>query len=210
MRRLTRMRLLTMLAGAVCAGLAATWAVGEVLDQRQVARRDAQEVERMPQKMKTVCVGRFLFDMPNEAVIDLTGARIGGFDISVFDETLDEFQKRVAEREAQIRAKPHQQGGADNLESARDVRTDSGYVGKIFVHSRAVTEGTRGNGLVLERYRYESIAVEALVHADGISIDLSADDYFPERTCAPHSRHGLNGNEHPLDGCRCAAPSLHS
>ena len=173
MKSWLRSRLAKMLAGALCAGLAATWAVGNVLDKREVGRRDQHEVARMTEKMKTVCVGRFLIDMPEDAQIELTQARIDGFDISAFDETEEEFKKRVVDREAQIRAKPDWRGGDKNLESARDVETDSGLVGKIFVHSRVVDEGTKGDGMGgVERYRYEGISTEALMHGHGISIDL--------------------------------------
>ena len=173
MKSWLRSRLARMLAGALCAGLAATWAAGNVLDKREEDRRDEYEVARMTDKMKTVCVGRFLIDMPEEAQVELRGANIDGFDIAAFDETEDEFQKRVADREAQLRTKQDWRGGNKNLESARDVNTDNGLVGKIFIHSRTVEEGTRGNGLGgVERYRDEGISTEALVHGNGISIDL--------------------------------------
>lgn len=163
-----------MLAGALCAGLVATWAVGKVLDKREESRRDQHEVARMTDKMKTVCVGRFLIDVPEEAEIELRQARIDGFDIASFNETEKEFQKRVADREAQVKAKPDYLGGNKNMESAREVKTDSGLFGKIFIHSRKVQEGTQGNGLGgVERYRHEGITTEALVHGDGVSIDLS-------------------------------------
>ncbi len=166
-----------MLAGALCAGLVATWAVGKVLDRRDEDRRDQREVARMTDKMKTVCVGRFLIDVPEEAQIELRQARIDSFDISAFDETAEEFQKRLADRETQIRAMPDRLGGNKNLETARDVKTSSGLFGKIFMHSRTVDEGTRGNGLGgVERYRHEGISTEALVHGNGISIDLSFDN----------------------------------
>jgi hypothetical protein len=48
------------------------------------------------------------------------------------------------------------------------------------MHGRTVTEGTAANGLELERYRYEGIAIEALVHGNGVSIDLVANDYDPD------------------------------
>lgn len=128
----------------------------------------------MTDKMKTVCVGRFLIDVPEEAEIELRQARIDGFDIASFNETEEEFQERVTDREAQIKAKPDYLGGNKNMESAREVKTDSGLFGKIFIHSRKVQEGTQGNGLGgVERYRHEGITTEALVHGDGVSIDLS-------------------------------------
>jgi hypothetical protein len=54
-------------------------------------------------------------------------------------------------------------------------------VGKIFIHGRNVTEGSAAKGLELERYHYEGIALEAHLHANGISIDVTADDYDPDR-----------------------------
>lgn len=59
----------------------------------------------------------------------------------------------------------------------REVKTDSGLTGKIFMYSRTVDKGTRGNGQGgVERYRHEGIAMEALVHGHGISIMLSFDN----------------------------------
>lgn len=174
MKSWLRSRLARMLAGVLCAGLAATWAVGKVLDRREEDRRVQHEVARMTDKMKTVCVGRFLIDMPEEAQVEFRQGRIDGFDISAFNETDEEFQRRVADREAQLRAMPDYLGGNKNLESTRDVNTDRGLVGKIFIHSRTVAEGTQGNGLGgVERYRDEGITTEALVHGNGMSIDLS-------------------------------------
>lgn len=174
MKRWVPTRLAIMLAGILCAGLAATWAVGEVLDKHETVRRDKYEVARMTQQMKTECVGRFLIDMPEEAQVEFGQARIDGINIATFDETLDEFRKRLAERESQIQAMPDRLGGNKNLERARAVKTTSGLEGKIFVHSRTITEGTQGNELEVERYRYEGVTVEALVHGNGVSIDLSS------------------------------------
>jgi hypothetical protein len=139
--------------------------------------QDAQAVAAMIAKMKTVCVGRFLIDMPEDAQIALRSASIDSFNIAVFGELAEEFQGRLNEREAQIRAKSDWLGGNKNLEAARDVKTDSGLIGRIFMHSRMVEEGTRGDGLGgIERYRHEGISTEALVHGHGISIDLSFED----------------------------------
>ncbi|WP_159696812.1 T6SS immunity protein Tli4 family protein [Massilia sp. 9I] len=135
----------------------------------------------MTDKMKTVCVGRFLIDVPERAEIELAQARIDGFDIATFNETEEDFQKRVADRESQIKAKPDWRGGDKNLESAREITTDSGLAGKIFIHSRTVEEGTQGNGLGgVERYRDEGVTTEALVHGHGISIDLFFEDRNPD------------------------------
>ena len=170
----------TKLLGAVAfAAVAANVILGQVR-QAEVERRDQAGVARMTQKMKTVCIGRFLIDMPDETRLELRGPRIDGFDISSFDESETDFQVRLAQREAQLRATPDRLGGYRNLESVREVKTDNGVVGKIFVHGYTVREGTQANGLELERYRDEGIAIEAMVHGDGMSFALAAKDYNPE------------------------------
>jgi hypothetical protein len=172
-------RLTKLVAAAAFGAVTATWAVGQ-LRERDVARRDQQEVGRMTKEMKTVCIGRFLIDVPEEARLELTKPRIDGFDISSFDEPEADFRARLDQREAQLRATPDRLGGNSNLESVRDVKTDNGVVGKIFLHSRKVSEGTRMRGLELERYRDEGIVIEALVHGQGMSFDISASNYDPD------------------------------
>jgi len=159
-----RNRLAKLLAGIAVAGLAGTWAVGAV--------RDKSEVARMTEKMKTVCVGRFLVDMPEEAHVELIRPRIDGFDINSFEESPDTFQARLKAREEQLRLIPDRLGGNKNLEMTKEIKTEAGVTGKIFVHSRTVREGTRARGLELEHYRYEGVDLEGLVHADGLSFDI--------------------------------------
>jgi hypothetical protein len=171
MSRYFRSKSVRVLA-AILAALAGAWAVGDV--------RDSNEVAKMTEKMKTVCVGRMLIDLPEVAQVMLYGARIHGFDIETFTETPEAFSVRVAAKEAEIRTKPDRLGGNNNLESVRDVKTDSGLAGKIFVHGRNVTEGDAYNATGEEHYRYEGVALEAHLHGNGISIDLSNDDYDPD------------------------------
>ncbi len=135
----------------------------------------------MIESMRTVCIGRFLLDVPTEAELDLIGPQIDGFDISTFDESTEEFRQRIAQREAELRAKPDRLGGNSNLEVAKRVRTDAGFVGKIFVHNRKVTEYTSTDGYSLERSRSEGVAVEALMHGSGISVDVTIDYYDPDQ-----------------------------
>ena len=181
MKRWLQHGLAKLLAGIAIAGLTGTWAIGEVREKREAERRDKLEVARMTKKMTTVCMGRFLVDMPDEARLELARPRIHGFNISSFDEPEADFKVRLGQREARLRSAPDQFGGNKNLELVREVKTESGVVGKIFVHGRIVTEGTQANGLELERYRDESVAVEALVHGQGMSFDLSADHYDPDK-----------------------------
>jgi hypothetical protein len=150
-----------------------TWAVAAAWDRYEVAK--------MTEKMKTVCVGRMLIDLPEEARPHLSGASVDGFDIDSFVESPAAFAARVAAREAEIRAKPDRLGGHKNMESVREVRA-GGLVGKIFAHSRNVSEGTEGYSVeTFRHYRYEGIDLEAHMHGAGISIDVSAKDYDPDR-----------------------------
>lgn len=172
MKRYFRSGWFKVLAVLVTA-LAGTWAVGAV--------RDKYEVAKMTEKMKTVCVGRMLIDLPEEARVELYTAWLDGFYIGTVEESADAFARRLAAREEEIQATPDRLGGNKNMESVREVKTDSGLSGKIFVHSRYVTEGTRARGLDLERYRYEGFALEGHVHGDGISFDITAKKYDPAR-----------------------------
>jgi hypothetical protein len=158
---------------AVVAALAATWATG--------AAWDTYKVMKMTGKMKTVCVGRMLIDLPKDARVELYGQWIEGFDIDAFAESEEAFTKRVAAREAELRAKPDRLGGNKNMEAVTEVRTDGGLVGRMFVHSRNVTEGTEGYSLeTLRRFHYEGVDLEAHLHGNGLSIDVTAKDYDPD------------------------------
>jgi hypothetical protein len=180
-KRWLRNGLAKLLAVMVIVGVTGAWAIGEVREKREMVQRDKDEVARMTQQMKTVCIGRFLVDLPEETQLELTRPRIHGFDISSFDEPEADFRVRLAQREARLRTTPDRLGGNKNLESVTEVRTPNGVVGKIFVHGRTVREGTRLRGLEQERYRFEGVAVEALVHGQGMSFDLSADNYDPDK-----------------------------
>ena len=103
------------------------------------------------------------------------------FDVFVVNETRDSFDRNLAEREKEIKAHLDRFGGDRNLESVEEVEGQQGLVGKLFVHSRKVTEGSRARELELERYRDEGIATEAWMHTSGASFILSADYYDPDQ-----------------------------
>lgn len=172
MKRYLQSRRLRVLAVVVVA-LASAWAVGAV--------RDTYKVGKMTDKMKTMCVGRMLIDLPQEARVEVYGGWIDGFDINASEESDGAFRARVAAREAEIRATPDRLGGNKNLESVREVKTDSGLTGKMFVHGRYVHESTANKGTDgIEHFRYEGVALDAYVHGHGISIDVTAKEYMPE------------------------------
>lgn len=172
------------LAGALVAvsisGSTLAWFAGDDNKHRSLTSKDQQDVARITANMKPTCVGRFVIDLPAEAETELTAANVDGLSIVTGMESLPEFQKRLADREAEFRAIPDRSGGDRNLETVTAVSTANGLIGKIFVHRRVVNEGTQANGLEIERYRYEGVAVDALVHGNGVSIELAADGYDPE------------------------------
>jgi hypothetical protein len=122
-----------------------------------------------------------LIDLPEEAQAELYGARISAFNIDAFAEGPEAFEKRVAELETEIRNKADRLGGKNNMETVRNIETDTGLRGKIFVHGREVTEGNASDGFTVEHFRYEGVAMEAHVYGKGISIDVTTDFYDPDR-----------------------------
>jgi hypothetical protein len=144
------------------------------------AARDKYEVAKMTETMKTVCVGRFLIDLPEKAEHSMRGAWIDGFDVWAFDESDAEFETRVKAREAKIRATPDYLGRDKNMEQVKEIRTANGLVGKVFVFGRHITDGDAGYGEDREHYHYENVAVAGYVHLNGFSVNLTAKLYDPD------------------------------
>jgi hypothetical protein len=87
----TKLALLVLLA---CAGArAASHVHGD---------RSRSKVASSTQRMKPVCVGRLLADVPAEAVVSLAHEMIGGFEIETEEETEADFRARMSKREAAI------------------------------------------------------------------------------------------------------------
>lgn len=125
----------------------------------------------MTEKMKTVCVGRYLVDVPARAEIALSGGVLDGFKIETVEESEEAFRGRIAAREADIRARPAE--SETNTEAgiitARDLRV-AGMVGRTFIYGRSrgyLMEGDR-------RIDLESVSVESHVHMSGVSFTLGA------------------------------------
>jgi hypothetical protein len=131
--------------------------------------RDRSEVAKMTEQMKTVCIGRFLIDIPAQAEITVSRERMAGFEIQTVEEDDAAFQKRVAEREVDIDSRGREQDHDGGIVEARDLRVPN-MVGRVFIYGRSrgyVMEGDR-------RVDMESVAVEAHGHMNGLSFSLSA------------------------------------
>lgn len=154
-------KLIVLLAALACA---ATWAASEV---RSV--RDRSEVAKMTEKMKTVCVGRFLIDVPSHAEVILSRERVAGFEIETVEESEASFRERVAAREVDIEANGPNPSGNGGMVAARDLRIP-GMVGRVLVYG--LTRGYLMEGE--QRVDLQSVSVEAHAHMGGVSFSLSA------------------------------------
>jgi hypothetical protein len=133
--------------------------------------RDRSEVAKMTEKTKTVCVGRYLVDVPVQAEVGLSGSMLDGFEIATVEESEAEFRERVAARETEIEAHRADADGdfEGGMVEARDLRI-AGMVGRTFIYGRSrgyLMDGER-------RVNLESVTVEAHAHINGVSFSLSA------------------------------------
>jgi hypothetical protein len=161
MRKRGWRELIVLLAALACAG---SWAASQV---RSI--RDRSEVAQMTEKMRTVCVGRYLVDVPAQAEVSFSGAVLDGFAVDTIEETEAEFRERVAAREAEIAARPPANNGTGGMVEARDLRIP-GIAGRTFIFGR-------NRGYWFEdgrRVDDEWVAVEVHAHTEGLSISLSA------------------------------------
>lgn len=123
----------------------------------------------MTENMKTVCVGRYLVDVPEQAEITLSRERVAGFEIDTVEEDEATFRARVAAREAELGARGSANGQAGGMVDARDLRI-SDMIGRTLIYGRNrgyLMEGDR-------RIEDEFVSVEAYAHTRGVSFALSA------------------------------------
>lgn len=131
--------------------------------------QDKQKVAKMTDKMKTVCVGRFLIDLPVEAQVDIQSGFVGGFDIESSDgETEEEFDTRLNELESQVTVGSHEEAPprleTSNVFAVDDVR------GKVVVYDRQRGQTMEGSRLV----EIEDVSVTGIVRIQGTSVTAHA------------------------------------
>lgn len=140
--------------------------------------RDRKEVARLTGHSKTVCVGRFLIDLPAEAEVVLGRAFIGGFDIAAVPENEAQFRHRIRMREGEIRQTALNELGTENLEARRDL-AGPGLEGAAFVYGRWGTSWVEKDRQV----QVQAVAIEGHVHhaAGQVSFKLSGRNHDPAR-----------------------------
>jgi hypothetical protein len=131
---------------------------------------DRTEVAKMTEQMKTVCVGRYLVDVPAQAEVSLSNERVAGFEIKMVQESTAAFHDRIAAREADIASRGQATDGTGGLVEARDLRVP-GMVGRTFIYGLDRGYLMKGD----RRIDNEFMSVEAHAHIEGISFSLSAE-----------------------------------
>jgi hypothetical protein len=141
------------------------------------SRQDRTKVAKMTERMKTVCVGRFLIDLPQEAEVSLGRAFLDGFDITTVAESETAFTERVRVREAEIGSQPNEQG-KKSLELAKELNYGD-VRGKLLVFGRWSTSWNESG----KRKRVEAVALSGFAHhkEKAVSFDFSAKNYDPRR-----------------------------
>lgn len=126
MRRLLQKGLVGILVGLAIGVLATAFDAH--------SRKDEAADLSKYKKTKTVCVGRFLIDLPVDAEVAIRGGFIGGFDISTVHETTEQFKTRANSIEGEIRALRNEQG-RPSLEWHKSL-THGPAEGKVMVFNR--------------------------------------------------------------------------
>jgi hypothetical protein len=120
-------------------------------------------------KMKTICVGRILIDVPERARVSYRGARLSGWEISSWLETEEKFLERISGEEIKLKSQKNEKGGV-SLEQVREIH--SGYAhGRIFVSNR----------LWLEMFPFgvkeesQAISIRAILRSHDVTFSLFAE-----------------------------------
>lgn len=124
----------------------------------------------MTEKMKTVCIGRYLVDVPAQTEVSLSRERMAGFEVDVVEEDEAAFHERIGAREAEIAANGAKADstGPGGMIEARDLRIP-GMVGRSLVFGRTRAYGIKDG----QRVDDEWVSVEAHAHVNDVSVSLS-------------------------------------
>lgn len=132
--------------------------------------QDKQKVAKMTDKMKTVCVGRFLIDLPVDATVHIGRGFVSGYDVaSTEQETDEEFAGRLRQFEAEV-VESATEAGDRGIESVKPISFPDAQ-GKVFVHNRRNAQAFEGKRIVT----VEDVDVHGMLRFPGVSITASAD-----------------------------------
>lgn len=134
------------------------------------AAESMRELEKAAGNVKTVCVGRFLIDIPSEAQYSLSRAVVSGYDVSTsVQETDEEFAARLQKLEQEISSSLNE-AGRPSLESVQTLLLGAGKA-KVFVYNRRRERTLKDDRIV----PIESFDVRAMLRLPGLSVTARAD-----------------------------------
>ena len=130
--------------------------------------------------LQTLCVGRYLIDVPAQYVLEYQSYRIDGVEIESLGDIPDEaaFKAKLAGREAELK----EQKNAQNLVALErfELVDTSSSKGKTFYFNRTLPNSGKGlfgaDGKRLDYDNEEGITIESLVWLDGFALRLFGDD----------------------------------
>ena len=132
-----------------------------------------QKIDSLP--MRTVCLGRFVMNVPIDAIVTYGRAAVTGWDFEVLeDESNELFAARVKSKEAELIAERNERN-SQSLESVRDVKTPNLH-GKIFIYGRQWVKMGTGNPPRID----EIVSIDAFVHMKDVSYKLRGEIHREE------------------------------
>lgn len=151
MRRTTGRWIAVALAGMVAA---CAWGITALRDSQ-----DKSKVEKMTQKMMTICVGRFLIDLPEGANVSFATTQVDGVSIDVMKmDNPNAFSKKIEIREQELKETKNE-AGHQSLEQRENINLPH-LTGVLFKHGRESVYWFEQE----KRITAEGMAVEAWVH----------------------------------------------
>lgn len=131
--------------------------------------QDTRKAGTMSEKMKTVCAGRMLIDLPESAQVSMKMVNLDGFEVTWQEESAERFSQWIVEREAALAQAPNMLG-RKNIELSKDVQ-ESASSGKIFVHGRYRGYEVRDD----QRIFYETVTIEGHINKDGVTYSFHSE-----------------------------------
>ena len=131
--------------------------------------QDKQKVTTMTDKMKTVCVGRFLIDLPAQAQFSIERGFVGSFNISSsVHETDEEFDVRFGQLEKDV-ADPIRDIHPPKLESSSTLALPDARA-KVVIYNRERRRYPEGGRMV----EFEDVSIESILRIGGMTINAGA------------------------------------
>jgi len=157
------------------AGLALVLVLVSVLSNPVWTANDDRGLVGTSGSTKTVCVGRFLIDLPVQAEVRFGLGGVGGLDLSTTRHESDaEFTDRLQTAKRNI-AEALNEDSQASLELVKEIKGE-GSKGQLFVHNRRRSNLRRGDHVL----PVENVGVYGLLRFSGLSITANADWLDPD------------------------------